>query len=57
MDKKVTKILYTLIMKDIDISTLSCTDDDTKKLFSELKTKIVDDFKMVSDALTPTTTD
>lgn len=54
MDKKVTKVLYTLIMKDVDISTLSCEDGTTKQLFSELKAKIVDDFKMVSDIMTTT---
>lgn len=49
MDKKIAKLLYTLIMKDVDIATLSSKTEETMKIVSELKTKITENFKMVSD--------
>lgn len=52
MDKKIAKLLYTLIMKDIDIASLSSTSEETSKIVSDLKTKIVENFKMVSDITT-----
>lgn len=47
MDKKVMKLLYSMIAKDIEIAALE--NPTVKEQFETLKVKIGEDFKMVTD--------
>lgn len=49
MDKKVFKLLYTLIMKDVEIAALQSNAEATTKAVADLKAKITESFKMVSE--------
>lgn len=49
MEKKVLKLLYTVVSKDVELALAKSNNDETTKAVTDLKTKILEDFKMVSD--------